>query len=166
LVACIGVALALTAWMYVAPEHRRGALGVALVALGLIAARAPSYAAEFRNFNTESRQASSRFSGIESILKSGAVAPYAARCRPVLSPTHEAVPVIRYQLDLAKHEVVASTQLSAAATRGLQLLQTGYLDPVGLTSIARTQRKPWTTFPLRGFAYRAENDAWIVYAKC
>ncbi len=87
-------------------------------------------------------------------------------CRPVLSPTHEAVPVIRYQYDLAKDEVVASTQLRRASTRGLQLLQTGYLDPIGLTNISHVQRKPWTVFPLPGFAYRAENPAWIAYAKC
>ena len=70
------------------------------------------------------------------------------------------------QLDLAKDEVISSTQLPAAAAQGVQMLQTGYLDPIGLTNISHTQRKPWTVFPLPGFTYRAENSAWIVYAKC
>ncbi len=166
LVACIGVAYALTAWIQLSGEVRGRARIVALVAAALVVVRVPAYASEFGTFNTESRQASSRFSGIESILNASPVADDTERCRPVLSPTHEAVPVIRYQLGLEKHEVIASTQLRVASTTGLQLLQTGYLDPIGLTSISHTQRKPWTTFPQPGFAYRAENSAWIAYAKC
>jgi hypothetical protein len=166
LVACIGVAFALTGWMQLTGQPRRAAIGLAVASLVVIGVRLPAYASTIREFNGESRQTSSRFAGIESILTAAPVAADARRCRPFLAPTHEAVPVIRYQLDLAKDEVVASTQLSRAATHGLQLLQTGYLDPISLTSISHVQRKPWTVFPLTNFTYRAENDAWIVYAKC
>ncbi|MEY2468397.1 MAG: hypothetical protein QOF21_1095 [Actinomycetota bacterium] len=165
-VGCIGVAFALIGWAQLDGGARRVGIAVAVATVGLIAIRVPAYVSEFDKFGTDTQQVSSRFGGISSILATEPVAADAAQCRPVLSPTHEAVPVIRYRLGLGKRDVVATTQLHAAPTKGLQMLQTGYLDPVGLTNISHAQRKPWTVFPLPGFPYRAENKAWIVYSRC
>ena len=61
LVACIGVAFALAGWMQVTGALRRPAIAVAVITLGLIAFRVPSYVSEFEAFNTSWRQTSSRF---------------------------------------------------------------------------------------------------------
>ena len=166
LVACIGVAFALSGWTQLRGRARRFGVAAAVVTFALVGVRAPAYAHEFAALNTATRQSSSRFGGITQVLDTNAVAAVANTCRPILSPTHEAVPVIRYNFGLAKGDVVATTQLHRAPTHGVQMVQSGYLDPIGLTNLSHTLRKPWTNFPLPGFALKAETNSWLVYVKC
>jgi hypothetical protein len=45
-------------------------------------------------------------------------------------------------------------------------LQTSALDPLQMTVVTRTTRRPWTGFPQPGFTFLGENRAWIAYTSC
>jgi hypothetical protein len=46
------------------------------------------------------------------------------------------------------------------------MIQTSALDPLQMTVVDRTLRKPWTGFAQPGFTFRGENRAWVVYTTC
>lgn len=166
IVACIGVAYALTAWLDLRGRARNLAIGAAVVTAVVVAVRVPAYLHDFDELSTESRQVRSRIGGVTAIARSSRVEAATATCPPLIAPTHEVVPVLRFGLDLEKTEVIASTEVDAAPTRGTQLLQAGYLDPVGQTNISHPLRRAWTSFPLPGFALVATTDAWLIYTSC
>ncbi|HUR77699.1 MAG TPA: hypothetical protein VMZ22_07115 [Acidimicrobiales bacterium] len=165
-VACVGVAFALTGWTEL--SGRAGVLGraAAVLTIALVAVRIPAYVRNFEALATESAQVRSRIGGLAPLLRSERVARRAKTCQPLLSPTHEAVPVLRYEFGLNRDEVLATTEVPTEPKSGVQLLQAGFLDPVAQTNISHAQRQPWTSFPLPGFALETTTDAWLVYSRC
>ncbi|MFY9265911.1 MAG: hypothetical protein WAO61_10900 [Solirubrobacterales bacterium] len=166
IVMCIGVAFALSGWAQLSGPARRAGVGLAAIALLLIAVRAPAYVHQGQKLNTSTNHVSVRFNRIYKILEKPAIRAKVARCLPVVAFTHETVPVIRYMLDLPKDQVPTTTQLDGPPTGGTLLIPTSALDPLQLTVVDRALRKPWTGLPQPGFEFEGENRAWIVYTKC
>lgn len=166
LVMCFGVAFSLVGWERLTGRQRSVGIALAVGTLLLIAVRAPAYLTQARALNTSTDQVSVGYSRVIDIVEKPKVRAVIERCRPINAFTHESVPIIRYQLRAAKDDVPASTQLSAPPTGGVLLLQTSALDPLQMSVVTRTTRKPWTGFKQPGFEFLGENRAWIAYAKC
>jgi hypothetical protein len=166
IVLCIGVAFALVGWMQMKGTLRAVGIGLAIFTLALLLYRAPAYLNNFRQLNTNTDTVSVKFSRIYDILDKPKIRSQVESCLPLTAFTHESVPVIRYLLDLPKQDVPATTQLTSAPTEGTQMIQTSALDPLQMTVVDRTLRKPWTGFVQPGFKFRGENRAWIVYTTC
>lgn len=166
IVLCIGVAFALVGWTQLEGTLRRVTVGLAILAVLIGVVRIPGYVNNFRELNTSTEDVSVRYSRIYNILEKPKVRAAVENCLPVVSFTHETVPIIRYLLDLPKEQVPATTELDAPPTEGTQLLQTSSLDPLQMTIRDRVLRKPWTGFHQPGFVFRGENRAWIVYTTC
>ncbi len=166
LVMCFGVAFSLVGWERLKGTPRRIGIWLACLTLLLMLVRAPAYLDQLRGLNTSTDQISVSYSRVIDILNKPKVAAEIESCAPILAFTHESVPIIRYELRAAKDEVIATTQLTAPPTEGVQLLQTSALDPLQMTVVTRTTRKPWTGFRQPGFAFVGENRAWIAYSSC
>lgn len=166
LVMCFGVAFSLVGWERLDGTARRIGIWLAIGTLALMLVRAPAYFDELRGLNTSTQQISISYSRVIDIVNKPKVRAAIDRCLPINAFTHESVPIIRYELRAAKGEVPASTQLRRPPTRGIQLLQTSALDPLQMTVVTRTTRKPWTGFRQPGFHFLGENRAWIAYTSC
>jgi hypothetical protein len=166
IVLCIGVAFGLVGWMQLTDTVRKVGIGIAIVTLGLLLFRAPAYVHNLRELNTNTDDVSVKFSRIYDILDKPKIRAQVEQCLPLTAFTHESVPVIRYLLGLPKQDVPATTQLSGPPTKGTQMIQTSALDPLQMTVVDRTLRKPWTGFAQPGFKFRGENRAWVVYTTC
>lgn len=166
LVMCFGVAFSLVGWERLSGTSRTIGIWLACLTLLLMAVRAPAYFDQLRGLNTSTDQISISYSRVVDILNKPKVRAAVDSCKPVLAFTHESVPIIRYELRAPKDEVIATTQLAAPPTKGVQLLQTSALDPLQMTVVTRTTRKPWTGFRQPGFAFIGENRAWIAYSSC
>lgn len=166
LVACIGVAFALVGWTQLSGRARQIGIAIAVFAFGLMLVRAPSYLHDAQGLNTSTLQTSVKFSRIYKIVESPRVLRQVRSCPPLIAPTHEVVPVLRYKLEMAKDRVIASTQTTSTPLRGVQMHPTGFLEPLAMTNISHVLRKPWTNFPYPNFHFLAENRAWIVYVSC
>lgn len=166
LVMCFGVAFSLVGWERLAGTPRKIGVWLAVATLLLMVVRAPAYLDELRGLNTSTDQISVSYSRVIDILNKPKVAAEIKRCMPINAFTHESVPIIRYELRASKQDVPATTQLSSPPTRGIQLLQTSALDPLQMTVVTRTTRKPWTGFRQPAFHFIGENRAWIAYSSC
>lgn len=166
IVMCIGVAFSLVGWVQLKDGARKFGVGLAVFTLLLMAYRAPSYLHQARELNTSTNQVSVKYSRIYKILEKSAIRAQIQQCLPIVAFTHETVPVIRYMLDLPKEQVPTTTSLDAAPTEGTLLILTSSLDPLQLTVVDRTLRKPWTGIPQPGFEFIGENRAWMVYTSC
>ncbi len=166
LVMCFGVAFSLVGWERLDGTPRRIGIWLACLTLLLMVVRAPAYLDQLRGLNTSTDQISVSYSRVIDILNKPKVAAEIEQCKPILAFTHESVPIIRYELRAGKDEVVATTQLKQPPTDGVQLLQTSALDPLQMTVVTRTTRKPWTGFRQPNFVFVGENRAWIAYSSC
>ncbi|MFT4049731.1 MAG: hypothetical protein QM648_07810 [Solirubrobacterales bacterium] len=166
LVVCFGVAFSLVGWERLSGTARKVGIGLAIATLLLMAVRAPAYLDQLRGLNTSTEQISISYSRVIDILNKPKVAAQIKLCKPINAFTHESVPIIRYELRASKQDVPATTQLDAPPTRGIQLLQTSALDPLQMTVVTRTTRKPWTGFRQPNFTFLGENRAWIAYSSC
>ena len=137
-----------------------------MLTLLLMVARAPAYFDQLRGLNTSTDTISVSYSRVIDILGKPKVRAAIERCKPINAFTHETVPIIRYELRAGKDDVPATTQLASPPRRGIQLLQTSALDPLQMTVVTRTTRKPWTGFHQPGFVFLGENRAWIAYSSC
>jgi hypothetical protein len=166
LVMCFGVAFSLVGWERLAGTPRRIGIWLAVLTLLLMVVRVPAYIDELRGLNTSTDQISVSYSRVVDIVNKPKVRAAIERCRPVNAFTHESVPIIRYELRLPKGAVPATTQIAAPPQRGVQLIQTSALDPLQMTVVTRTTRKPWTGFHQPGFRFLGENRAWVAYVRC
>lgn len=166
LVMCFGVAFALVGWERLEGTPRKVGIGLAIATLLLMAVRVPEYVSQLRALNTSTDTISVSYGRIINILNKPKVAAAIKECLPVNAFTHESVPIIRYELRLPKDDVPATTQVIRPPTKGVQLLQTSALDPLQMTVVTRTTRRPWTGFQQPGFDFLGENRAWIAYSSC
>ncbi len=166
LVMCFGVAFSLVGWERLSGPARKVGIALALLTIALMVFRSPDYLRQARGLNTSTDQISISYSRVVDIISSPRVRAEIEQCRPIIAFTHESVPIIRYELRAGKDEVVPTTQLTKPPTEGVQLLQTSALDPLQMTVVTRTTRKPWTGFRQPGFNFVGENRAWIAYSSC
>lgn len=166
IVMCIGVAFSLVGWVQLTGRVRKVGVAFALITLALIAYRAPAYLHQVKDLNSSTNDVSVKYSRIYKILEKPSVRAQIEQCLPIVAFTHETVPVIRYMLGLPKQQVPTTTSLDAAPTEGTLLILTSSLDPLQLTVVDRTLRKPWTGIPQPGFKFVGENRAWMVYTSC
>lgn len=166
LVMCFGVAFSLVGWERLSGTPRKIGIWLAIGTLLLMLVRTPDYLDNARGLNTSTDQISISYSRVIDILNKPKVAAAIDQCKPILAFTHETVPIIRYELRAPKDQVIATTQLASPPTRGLELLQTSALDPLQMTVVTRTTRKPWTGFRQPGFGFVGENRAWVAYSSC
>src|SRR5205085_3040633 len=101
----VGVAVALTAWLLVPAPRRlhRLLIGLAVVALGLVAFRAAPYDQDFRKLHGQENFVRAQHRHLKAILDDSKVVPLLETCRPITVPTHSAIPVIRFETGLPKH---------------------------------------------------------------
>jgi hypothetical protein len=169
----LGVALALTAWLLV-PEPRRVhrlLLGLFVLALLVGAWRAQPYEKDFRKLHGQVTFVKGQHVGLKSILDDPKVVPLLNSCRPITTPTHSAVPVIRYQTGLPKDAFQPSIAQSRPPTHGLLLIgNTFNFEPSAARSTSgvseRSARKWWSNYPLSTFKFVSGNSHWRVYANC
>lgn len=168
----LGVALAFTAWLVVKDGRaRRVAQVLALVSLALLAWRTPSYVKDLQKLNGQTNFVKNQHRDLERILDDSRVVPLLARCRPITTPTHSAIPVVRFQTGLGKDDLVASIALDRPPVRGLLIIsETFNFEPSAARSTAgvseRSARKWWSNYPLSTFTRVAGNERWRVYENC
>jgi hypothetical protein len=169
----LGVALALTAWLVVR-ERRRGhrlLVGLFVLTLVLVAWRTVPYEKDFRKLHGQEIFVKGQHVGLKNILDDPKVAPLLATCRPITTPTHSAIPVIRYVTGLPKDAFQASTAQSRPPSRGLLLIgHTFNFEPSAARSTSgvseRSARKWWSNYPLSTFKFVSGNPYWRVYQNC
>jgi hypothetical protein len=169
----LGVALALTAWLVVPEPRRVHRLLVGLFALTLVLGvwRAQPYAKDFRKLHGQETFVKGQHVGLKSILDDPKVVPLLATCRPITTPTHSAVPVVRYQTGLPKDAFQPSIAQSRPPSRGLLLIgNTFNFEPSAARSTSgvseRSARKWWSNYPLSTFKFVSGNAYWRVYQNC
>ena len=170
----LGVAFAFTAWLVVEhPRARRVAQALAVVALALVAWRAPAYFKDFQKLNGQTNFVKNQHRDLESILDDPRVVPLLAdeSCRPVTTPTHSAIPVIRFLTGLRKEDLVASIAQERPPGRGVLLIgDTFNFEPTAARSTSgvreRSARKWWSNYPISTFRRVAGNERWEAYANC
>jgi hypothetical protein len=169
----IGVAVSLALWMLVSePRARRVAVALAALTLLLIAWRTPAYVKDARALNGQTLFVSDQYRQLKAILQHPNVVPLLQSCGPITTPTHSAIPVIRYETGLGKDALQASIQQRRPPARGLLFIgRTFNFEPTAARSTtgglsSKSARKWWSNYPLSTFQLVARNDWWRVYARC
>jgi hypothetical protein len=109
--------------------------------------------------------------GLKSILDDPKVVPLLETCRPITTPTHSAIPVVRFQTGLPKDAFTPSIGQAKPPTRGLLLIGSTFnFEPSAARSTSgvseRSARKWWSNYPLSTFKFVSGNARWRVYANC
>ncbi|MFL5841028.1 MAG: hypothetical protein ACJ77Z_11330 [Thermoleophilaceae bacterium] len=169
----LGVAVALTAWLLVREPRRlhRLLLGLFVLTLLVVAWRARPYEKDFRKLHGQETFVKGQHVGLKSILDDPKVVPLLATCRPITTPTHSAVPVIRYQTGLPKDALQPSIAQLRPPARGLLVIgNTFNFEPSAARSTSgvseRSARKWWSNYPLSTFKFVSGNAHWRVYENC
>jgi hypothetical protein len=171
----LGVAVALTGWAVMSARGRRGAefaipVALAVVAVAVMAFRAPSYVTDVKKLNSRTLFIGTRFSELKEILDHPKVVPLLERCAPITVPQQTSVPIVRYQTGLPKQAIEASIQQRRPPERGLLITGRDFnLEPAaqgGVGSSERSVRKWWSNYALSTFQPVARNEHWNVYARC
>jgi hypothetical protein len=169
----LGVAVALTAWLVVREPKRvhRLLLGLFVLTLLVGAWRAPAVEKDFRKLHGQETFVKAQHVGLKSILDDPKVVPLLTTCGPITTPTHSAIPVIRFQTGLPKDAFTPSIAQARAPTRGLLLIGSTFnFEPNAARSTSgvseRSARKWWSNYPLSTFKFVSGNARWRVYANC
>ena len=168
----LGVAFAFTAWLVVEqPRARRPAQVLAVIALALVAWRTPSYFKDFQKLNGQTNFVKNQHRDLEAVLDDHRVVPLLESCRPITTPTHSAIPVIRFLTGLPKDALEASIAQDRPPSRGVLLIgETFNFEPTAARSTSgvreRSARKWWSNYPLSTFTRVAGNERWQVYENC
>jgi hypothetical protein len=166
------VAVAIVGWALTThPRARRVAAGLAILALLLVAWRAPAYLKDLQKLNGQTLYVQRQHEKLKQVLEEPEVAALLRNCRPITTPTHSAIPVIRYETGLGKDPFEASINQDRPPERGLLFLGKSFnFEPAAARSTAGTSeksaRKWWSNYPLSPFRPVAGNDFWRVYANC
>jgi hypothetical protein len=169
----ISVAVALTGWLLVKEPKRAHRLFVALFVFTLLvgAWRAIPYSKDYRKLHGQEAFVKGQHTALKSILDNPKVVPLLTACRPITTPTHSAIPVVRYATGLPKTAFQPSIAQTRPPERGLLLIgNTFNFEPSAARSTSgvseRSARKWWSNYPLSTFRFVAGNARWRVYANC
>ncbi len=167
------VAVALTGWLLVAQPRRAHRLLVLLFVLSLAvgAWRAIPYSKDFRKLHGQENFVHSQHADLKAILDNPSVVPLLDSCRPITTPTHSAVPVIRFETGLPKTAFQPSIAQARPPEHGLLLVGATFnFEPSAARSTSgvseRSARKWWSNYPLSTFKFVAGNARWRVYQNC
>lgn len=169
----LGVALALTAWLLVRDPKRmhRVLLGLFGLALVAIAFRAIPYSQDFRKLHGQEIFVRQQHTELKAILDNPKVVPLLATCRPITTPTHSAVPVIRFETGMPNAALQPSIAQARPPEHGLLLIGSTFnFEPSAASSTSgvsqRSARKWWSNYPLSTFKFVAGNSRWRVFENC
>jgi hypothetical protein len=169
----ISVAVALTAWLLVKEPRRAHRLMVALFVFTLLvgAWRAIPYSKDFRKLHGQETFVKGQHTALKAILDDPKVVPLLNSCRPITTPTHSAIPVIRFETGMPKEAFMPSIAQARPPAHGLLLIgNTFNFEPSAARSTSgvseRSARKWWSNYPLSTFKYVSGNARWRVYANC
>jgi hypothetical protein len=169
----LGVALALTAWLIVRDDKRahRVLLGLAALAVLVIVFRAVPYSQDFRKLHGQEIFVRQQHTQLKQILDDPKVAPLLASCRPITTPTHSAIPIIRFETGLPKNALEPSITQARPPEHGLLLIGATFnFEPSAARSTSgvseRSSRQWWSNYPLSTFKFVAGNSRWRVFKNC
>jgi hypothetical protein len=171
----ISVAVALTGWIVVKEPRRAHRLFVALFVFTLLvgAWRAIPYSKDFRKLHGQENFVRSQHTSLKAIFDDPKVVPLLARpsCRPITTPTHSAIPVVRFETGMPKAAFVPSIAQDRPPSRGLLLIgNTFNFEPSAARSTSgvseRSARQWWSNYPLSTFKFVAGNSHWRIYRNC
>jgi hypothetical protein len=171
----ISVAVALTGWIVVKEPRRAHRLFVALFVFTLLvgAWRAIPYSKDFRKLHGQENFVRGQHTSLKAILDDPKVVPLLARpsCRPITTPTHSAIPVVRFETGMPKSAFVPSIAQERPPSRGLLLIgNTFNFEPSAARSTSgvseRSARQWWSNYPLSTFKFVAGNSHWRIYRNC
>jgi len=166
------VAVALTGWTLTSePRARAVAIGVAILSVLVIGWRAPAYLHDFHVLNGQSQFVEQQNVGLQRALTNPKVIAALEHCRPITTPTHSIIPIIRYETGLPKQALEASIAQPGPPTAGLLFVGKDFnFDPRPNRSTAGVSRgsarKPWSNHKLPGFTRISRNPRWKVFAAC
>ncbi|MBA3301325.1 MAG: hypothetical protein H0T15_05600 [Thermoleophilaceae bacterium] len=166
------VAVALAGWT-LAEYPLAGRIGMALAGFALLLGlfRAPSYLKDLQKLNGQTFFVREQYRDLKAILEDPRVVPLLRDCGPITTPTHSAIPVIRYETGLGKEDLQASINQERPPAAGLLLVgETFNFEPAAARATSgpasASARKWWSNYPLEGFELVARNPKWRVYARC
>jgi len=169
----LGVAVGLTGWLVVREPRRAHRLFLAFFVLTLLvgAWRAIPYSKDFRKLHGQETFVKGQHTALKAILDDPKVVPLLTSCGPITTPTHSAIPVIRFQTGLPKGAFQPSIAQDRPPDRGLLLVgNTFNFEPSAARSTSgvseRSARKWWSNYPLSTFKFVAGNARWRVYKNC
>jgi hypothetical protein len=169
----LGAAVSLTAWLVVREPKRvhRLLLGLFVLSLLVGAWRAVPYSKDFRKLHGQETFVKAQHMGLKSILDDPKVVPLLETCRPITTPTHSAIPVIRFETGMPKDAFTPSIGQSKPPAHGLLLIGSTFnFEPSAARSTSgvseRSARKWWSNYPLSTFKFVSGNARWRVYANC
>lgn len=168
----LSVAVALAGWTLVRePRARRVAIGIAVVALGLVAFRAPAYVNDFRKLNGQTNFVRSQHTDLKRVLDDPRVVALLPTCRPITTPTHSAIPVIRFETGLPNRAFEPSIAQTRPPSRGLLFVgETFNFEPAAARSTTgvseRSAAQWWSNYPLSTFDLVARTPRWRVFENC
>ena len=166
------VAAALVGWALVTePRARRVAIGVAVIGFGLVAFRTPAYVNDFRKLNGQTTFVRGQHQDLKRVLDDPRVVPLLRTCGPITTPTHSAIPVIRFETGLPKDAFEPSIAQTRPPDRGLLFVgETFNFEPAAARSTTGVSEKSaaqwWSNYPLSTFRLVARTERWRVYANC
>ena len=169
----LGVALALTAWLLVKEPKRthRVLLGLFVLSLLVGAWRSIPYSKDFRKLHGQQTFVKAQHTALKSILDDPRVVPLLQSCRPITTPTHSAIPVIRFETGMPKEAFTPSIAQTRPPDHGVLLIGSTFnFEPSAARSTSgvseRSARKWWSNYPLSTFKFVSGNARWRVYANC
>lgn len=165
------VAVALGGWATIRePRARAAAIAVAVVSLLAIAWRAPSYRNDISVLDHQATFVARQHRGLFAVLDDPRVIPLLERCRPITTPTHSIIPILRYETGLPKAAIQASIAQPTAPRVGLLIVgRTFNFEPAAARSALGTRSKSrrwWSNRRLPGFRRVARRGNWTVYENC
>jgi hypothetical protein len=168
------VAVALTGWT-VARERwlRIAAIVVAMVSVAAIVKQLPQLNKDRATIMRQATFVSEQHRDLFAVLDDPRVVPlYQDRsCWPITTPTHSAIPVVRYETGLPKRALQASIQQRNPPKYGLLLIgKTFQFEPGSgrrsLGTKSSASAKWWSNVKLGSFHPVAKKGRWSVWARC
>lgn len=170
----MSVAVALAGWT-VARERwlRIAAIVVAVISVAAIVRQLPQLDKDRRTIVHQATFVGEQHRDLFAVLDLPKVVPLVQdrRCWPITTPTHSAVPVIRYETGLPKGALQASIQQNHPPAYGLLLIgKTFQFEPGSgrrsLGTASSASAKWWSNVKLTGFRPVAKVGRWSVWARC
>jgi hypothetical protein len=168
------VAVALTGWT-VARERwlKIAAIVVAVISVAAIVKQLPQLNKDRATIMRQATFVSEQHRDLFAVLDDPRVVPLwqDRRCWPITTPTHSAIPVVRYETGLPKRALQASIQQHNPPKYGLLLIgKTFQFEPGSgrrsLGTKSSASAKWWSNVKLGSYRPVAKQGRWSVWARC